>query len=43
MHSLPLEPIISILAGIIILIAPKILNYTIGIYLLLMGIIGFIR
>lgn len=38
-----LEPIISIIAGIIILAAPKMLNYTIGIYLLLIGVLGLIR
>lgn len=38
-----LEPFLSIIAGIVILAAPKMLNYTIGIYLLVVGILGFIR
>ena len=38
-----LEPVISIIAGIIILAVPKMLNYTIGIYLLIVGVLGFIR
>jgi uncharacterized membrane protein HdeD (DUF308 family) len=37
------EPIISIVAGITVLIFPKILNYIIGIYLLVIGILGVIR
>lgn len=43
MHTVSLESIISILAGILILAAPKLLNYTIGIYLILVGILGVIR
>ncbi len=35
-----LTPIISLIFGVVILIFPKILNYAIGIYLLLIGIIG---
>lgn len=42
MH-LELEPIISIVAGVIVLLFPKILNYIIGVYLLVIGILGFIR
>lgn len=38
-----LEPVISIIAGIIILVLPKMLNYTIGIYLLLVGVLGLIH
>ena len=34
-----IEPIISIIAGIVILVFPKIINYTIGIYLLIIGIL----
>lgn len=38
-----LQPLISIIAGIIILAAPKMLNYTIGIYLLVIGVLGLIQ
>ena len=37
------EPVISIIAGILILAFPKILNYTIGVYLLVIGVLGFVR
>jgi hypothetical protein len=43
MHSVPIEPAAALIAGILILVAPKLLNYTIGIYLILMGILGFFR
>lgn len=37
-----IHPIIAIVAGIIILIYPKILNYVVGIYLILAGILTFV-
>ncbi len=33
-------PIISLLAGILILIFPAILNYVVGIYLIIIGLLG---
>ncbi len=38
-----LQPILSILAGILILIIPKALNFIVAIYLILIGISGLIR
>jgi hypothetical protein len=35
-----IQPLIALIAGIVILIAPKILNYVIAIYLILAGLIG---
>lgn len=37
------EPIFSIIAGILILIMPKLLNFIVAIYLILMGISGLVR
>ncbi|MBF0100679.1 MAG: DUF3096 domain-containing protein [Desulfobacterales bacterium] len=37
------QPIVALIAGILILVAPKLLNYTIAIYLIVIGIIGLIR
>lgn len=39
MHPM-LSPIISIIAGVLVLIYPKILNYVVAIYLILFGLIG---
>lgn len=39
MHPL-LSPIVSLVAGILILIFPAILNYVVAIYLIIMGIFG---
>jgi len=35
-----LSPLVSILAGILILIMPRLLNYIVAIYLIVIGIIG---
>jgi len=35
-----LQPLVALIAGIIILLVPRILNYVIAIYLILIGIIG---
>ena len=33
-------PLVSLLAGILILVMPRLLNYIVAIYLILIGIIG---
>ncbi len=35
-----LTPLVSLLAGILILIAPRMLNYIVAIYLIVIGLIG---
>jgi hypothetical protein len=35
-----LAPIVALLAGILILIMPRLLNYIVAIYLIVIGIIG---
>jgi Protein of unknown function (DUF3096) len=35
-----LQPIVSLAAGVLILIAPRFLNYIVAIFLILSGIIG---
>lgn len=35
-----LQPLVSLVAGILILVMPKLLNYIIAIYLIIIGIIG---
>jgi hypothetical protein len=38
--NLALTPIISLIAGILILMMPRLLNYVVAIYLILVGLIG---
>ena len=37
---LSLAPIIALLAGILILVQPRLLNYIVAIYLIVIGLIG---
>lgn len=38
-----LAPVISLLAGILILIVPRLLNYIVAIYLIVMGVLGMVH
>ena len=38
--TLSIGPLMALIAGIIILIAPKFLNYTVALYLILVGLLG---
>jgi len=35
-----MQPIVSLLAGILILIMPRLLNYIVAIYLIISGVLG---
>jgi len=37
------EPIVALIAGILILIIPRLLNFIVAIYLIVIGILGLIR
>ena len=37
---LALTPIVSLIAGVLILIVPRLLNFIVAIYLILIGLIG---
>jgi hypothetical protein len=37
------QPILSLIAGILILIFPRLLNFIVAIYLIVVGIVGLIR
>jgi hypothetical protein len=36
------EPVVALIAGILILIMPRILNYVVAIYLILIGVLGLL-
>lgn len=38
--TLSIGPVVSLIAGILILIVPRLLNYIVAIYLILIGLIG---
>jgi hypothetical protein len=35
-----LQPLVALIAGVLILLVPRILNYIVAIYLIIIGIIG---
>ncbi|MGO9019212.1 MAG: DUF3096 domain-containing protein [Syntrophobacteraceae bacterium] len=37
---IPHEPLIALIAGILILVMPRLLNYVIALYLIIIGILG---
>jgi hypothetical protein len=41
--SMSPQPIVSLIAGILIFIFPKLLNYIVAIYLIVIGVLGLIR
>jgi hypothetical protein len=41
--TLSLAPLISLAAGILILVVPRLLNYIVAAYLIIVGIIGLFR
>jgi hypothetical protein len=40
MHGIALAPLVSLIAGILILIMPRLLNYIVAIYLIVIGLLG---
>jgi threonine/homoserine efflux transporter RhtA len=39
---LALQPLLAIIAGILILVQPKLLNYIVAIYLIVVGVLGIL-
>ncbi|HET9122019.1 MAG TPA: DUF3096 domain-containing protein [Acidiferrobacteraceae bacterium] len=37
------QPLVSVVAGVLILLMPKLLNYIVAIYLIVIGILGFVH
>lgn len=40
---LTLEPLVSLIAGVLILVMPKLLNYIVAAYLIILGILGLVK
>jgi len=41
-HMVILQPLAALVAGILILILPRILNYIVAIYLIVIGLVGLL-
>jgi len=37
-----MEPLLALVAGILILVFPKLLNYVVAIYLIIVGVLGIL-
>ncbi len=37
------QPVVALIAGILILVMPRLLNYVIAVYLILVGIMGLVH
>lgn len=37
------QPLVALIAGIAILVVPRLLNYIVAIYLIIIGILGLVR
>ncbi len=40
LNSVLIAPIVSLIAGILILVMPRILNFVVAIYLIIIGLVG---
>jgi hypothetical protein len=43
MEIIVLQPIVALIAGILILIVPRLLNYIVAIYLIVIGLVGLLN
>ena len=39
-HSIPIEATIALMAGVLILVQPRLLNYIVALYLIIVGVVG---
>jgi len=37
------QPVVALIAGVLILLVPRLLNYIVAIYLIVFGILGLVR
>jgi hypothetical protein len=40
MHTVALSPLVALVAGILILLMPRLLNYIVAVYLIVIGLAG---
>ncbi|TVM20049.1 DUF3096 domain-containing protein [Oceanidesulfovibrio indonesiensis] len=41
--NIALQPLLALIAGILILIMPRLLNYVVAIYLIVVGVMGLLK
>jgi len=40
LSMIPLTPLVSLIAGVLILVMPRLLNYIVALYLIIVGLLG---
>jgi threonine/homoserine efflux transporter RhtA len=40
LHAFMIQPIVALVAGVLILVRPSLLNYIVAIYLIVIGVLG---
>ena len=43
MLGIAIQPVVALIAGILILIVPRLLNYIVALYLIIIGILGLVK
>jgi len=43
MEIIVLQPIVALIAGVLILIVPRLLNYIVALYLIVIGLVGLLN
>jgi hypothetical protein len=43
MMGIAIQPLVALIAGILILIMPRLLNYIVALYLIIVGILGLVK
>jgi DUF3096 family protein len=41
--SVAIQPVVALIAGILILAMPRLLNYIVALYLIVIGVLGLVR
>jgi hypothetical protein len=41
--SIAIQPVVALIAGVLILAMPRLLNYIVALYLIVIGVLGLVR
>lgn len=41
--NIPIEPLLALVVGILILLVPRFLNYFVAVYLIVLGVVGILH
>ena len=39
-HTFPIQPVVALVGGLLILVQPSLLNYIVALYLIIIGVLG---